>query len=76
MDWPLVRVRGSHHVFQFKNDEIESILIVPVHGKNVKIPYVKDAIELLDQLFPETEEEADEDDGNEQDDWLLHVAAL
>lgn len=64
----LVRVAGSHHVFRSADDSVT--IVIPVHGQAVKIPYVKEAIDQLDLLFPETVEASDnaEDDENEQDD--------
>lgn len=56
-------------MFEYKQGEVEVIIVVPIHGANVKPFYVKTAIELLDELFPEqedAEEEADED--NDEDD--------
>jgi predicted RNA binding protein YcfA (HicA-like mRNA interferase family) len=63
----LVRTNGSHHFFQLKTAESESIFVVPMHRNHVKAAYVKAAIELLDDLFPEVEstdatEEDDEDE--------------
>jgi len=40
-------------------------VVIPVHGNQVKIPYVKDTIEILDELFPELPSENEEQD--EQD---------
>jgi hypothetical protein len=39
---------------------IEGILVLPVHGASVKTPYVKDAIALLDKLFPELDEQEED----------------
>lgn len=47
-------------------------IVIPVHGQAVKIPYVKEAIEQLDLLFPEmieaSDESEDDEDEQEQDD--------
>lgn len=61
----LVRTKGSHHIFQYNDDEHTISVVVPVHGNQVKIPYVKDTIEILDELFPELPSEHEEQD--EQD---------
>ena len=55
----LVRVSGSHHIFQYNDGKVESILVLPIHGNRVKTPYVRDAIELLDRLFPEAQSSLD-----------------
>ena len=49
----LVRIKGSHHFFEYHHDDIRAIMVVPLHGNTVKPQYVKDSIELLDTLFPE-----------------------
>lgn len=51
----LVRVKGSHHFFEYRQDDVNAIMVVPVHANQVKSQYVKDTIELLDTLFPEDE---------------------
>jgi predicted RNA binding protein YcfA (HicA-like mRNA interferase family) len=64
----LVRVKGSHHFFQYRQGQVKAIVVVPVHGDQVKVQYVKDAVALLDELFPETSqgdesmEKADDDE--------------
>jgi predicted RNA binding protein YcfA (HicA-like mRNA interferase family) len=67
----LARVQGSHHVFVEETHQIT--IVIPVHHNTVKAQYVKDAVEILDALFPATEEnnddtvdiEGDEDDQND-----------
>ncbi|MCC6803532.1 MAG: type II toxin-antitoxin system HicA family toxin [Anaerolineae bacterium] len=49
----LVRIKGSHHFFQYQHEGTQAIMVVPLHGNSVKPQYVKDCIELLDALFPE-----------------------
>lgn len=65
----LVRVSGSHHVFRYSDSEHIVNIVVSVHGNSVKVDYVKDAIQVLDEFFPEaqdTDQETEESD--EQDD--------
>jgi predicted RNA binding protein YcfA (HicA-like mRNA interferase family) len=57
----LVRVKGSHHFFQYQKGDAKAILVVPLHGNAVKAQYVKDSIEVLDELFPEAADQ-DEDE--------------
>ncbi len=45
------RIRGSHHAFV--DDEKQLTIVIPKHGNNVNAHYVKEAIEILDRLFPE-----------------------
>ena len=65
----LARIQGSHHVFVEETKQI--IIVIPVHGNTVKAQYVKEAVAILDMLFPEsasddvTDVEGDKD---EQDD--------
>ncbi len=64
----LVRVKESHHFYQYQHGEIKVIMAVPVHGNQVKVQYVKDSIALLDELFPEirqAESDMEEDDVDE-----------
>ena len=58
----LVRVKGSHHFFHYQQGSIQAIMVVPVHGSAVKTQYVKDAIDLLDELFPEEAGQTEDDD--------------
>lgn len=62
----LARVKGSHHFFQYQQGDIKAIMVVPVHGNTVKPQYVKDSIEILDELFPEAIDQAEDDDDNSQ----------
>jgi predicted RNA binding protein YcfA (HicA-like mRNA interferase family) len=43
--WGLVRVRGSHHVFQLPDGRI---YVVPVHRNKVKYVYVREIEKLLE----------------------------
>jgi len=36
--WTLVRIRGSHHIFEKTG---ETTLVIPVHRNRVKVAYVK-----------------------------------
>ena len=44
--WVLVRVRGSHHVFQLPDGRI---YVVPVHKGKVKYAYVREIQKLIDE---------------------------
>ena len=61
----LVRVKGSHHFFQYQQGEIKAIMVVPLHRNAVKVQYVKDSIELLDELFPEEGNQIEDDEDGE-----------
>jgi predicted RNA binding protein YcfA (HicA-like mRNA interferase family) len=62
----LVRVKGSHHFFEYRLGEINAIVVVPLHANQVKTQYVKDAIALLDEFFPEVEQ-SDEEVGDDDE---------
>jgi predicted RNA binding protein YcfA (HicA-like mRNA interferase family) len=49
----LARVSGSHHVFRYNDKQRKINIIVPVHGNQVKTPYIKEVVEILDEFFPE-----------------------
>jgi predicted RNA binding protein YcfA (HicA-like mRNA interferase family) len=51
-----VRVQGSHHMYEYKQGDIEGVFVVPTHGNWVKPLYVQNAVELIDKLFPEVDE--------------------
>lgn len=57
-----VRVQGSHHVFEYKQGDQEGIVVVPSHRNDVRFQYVMDALDVLDELFPEAEEDKDDDE--------------
>jgi predicted RNA binding protein YcfA (HicA-like mRNA interferase family) len=59
----LVRTKGSHHFFQYHEGGVHLIVVVPIHGNQVKAQYVRDVIDILDEYFPEVESnDADEED--------------
>jgi len=65
----LVRVTGSHHIYEYDDGERTQQITVPLHGRKVKKVYVQQISEILDGLFPTEgldENETVEDD-NEQD---------
>lgn len=65
----LARIKGSHHFFQYRQGTVHAIMIVPVHGRSVKPQYVKDSLDILDQLFPEDTQgvgESEENDGDSE----------
>ena len=61
----LVRVKGSHHFFEYQEGDIKAIMVVPLHRNAVKAQYVKDAIALLDELFPEEANQVQDDEDGE-----------
>jgi predicted RNA binding protein YcfA (HicA-like mRNA interferase family) len=63
----LTRVKGSHHFYQYLQDDINEIIVVPLHGNEVKPKYVKDAIVLLDELYPVEDVEETQDEPNEDE---------
>ena len=48
----LERVRGSHHGYLYDDGERKETIVVPVHNNHVKIVYVVEIVNLIDQLFP------------------------
>jgi predicted RNA binding protein YcfA (HicA-like mRNA interferase family) len=63
----LARIKGSHHFFQYSEGELHAILVVPTHGNQVKSRYVQDAIDILDELFPEMETGNEDTEDGESD---------
>jgi predicted RNA binding protein YcfA (HicA-like mRNA interferase family) len=49
----LDRVTGSHHIFKYAN----MTFVIPVHNNKVKAIYVRKVLELIEQSYPEDEEE-------------------
>lgn len=49
----LVRVSGSHHIYEYEDGIQWRQIIFPIHGEAVKLTYVKLALGVLDELFPE-----------------------
>ncbi len=60
----LDRVSGSHHLFVYREGRVYRSISIPLHGRKVKKVYVLKALELLDELFPEEEDDV-EDETNE-----------
>lgn len=58
-DFVLDRVSGSHHLFIYETATAYRSISVPLHGKKVKKVYTQKALDLLDELFPESTEEDD-----------------
>jgi predicted RNA binding protein YcfA (HicA-like mRNA interferase family) len=56
----LVRIRGSHYIFEYDDGEQSKQLVFPLHGNKVKRMYIKEVIKIIDELFP-MEEEDDND---------------
>lgn len=50
-----VRVTGSHFIYQYREDEISKKITIPIHGSQVKSPYVKRVLEIIDRIHPEVE---------------------
>ena len=53
--------------FEYHQGEIHIILVVPAHGNQAKTQYVKDAIAVLDEFFPEIEQLGDTEDGEDDE---------
>lgn len=61
----VIRVRGSHHVFAYEDTQYPQTsvtLVIPTHNNRVRKPYVLDALEALDMLFPIEVLEDEEDE--------------
>ena len=56
----LARVSGSHHIYEFEEGSVWRQVILPLHGRKIKAVYVKTALEMIDELFPEEDDEAGE----------------
>ncbi len=56
----LARISGSHHIYEFEQGDVWRQVIVPLHGRKVKPVYVKIALETIDYLFPEEDDEEGE----------------
>ena len=57
----LVRIRGSHHIYEYQDGDIWRQIVVPLHGRKVKKVYVKKVVEIIDGLFPEEDSKVDDD---------------
>lgn len=57
----LARISGSHHIYEYEENDISRQIVVPLHGRKVKKVYVKKVIEMLDELFPEDEDTEDDE---------------
>ncbi len=55
----LARTSGSHHIFEYADGVRWEQIVVPVHRQRVKSAYVKEAMRLLDRLFPEEDNSSD-----------------
>jgi predicted RNA binding protein YcfA (HicA-like mRNA interferase family) len=49
----LDRIRGSHHVFVGEVDGEGVTLVIPLRKPHVKAGYVREALELIDQILSE-----------------------
>lgn len=58
----LVRVSGSHHIYEYEEGDVWKQIVVPLHGRKVKRVYVRKAVEAIDELFPEDMEDDDDDE--------------
>ena len=58
----LLRVSGSHHVYRYDDGQHIRNIVVPLHSRKVRTVYVREVIQMLDELFPEDVDEDDEDD--------------
>ncbi len=60
----LVKVSGSHHIYEYDNSEQTRQIVVPLYGHKVKKVYVQEISDMIDDLFPydvQDNEEANED---------------
>jgi predicted RNA binding protein YcfA (HicA-like mRNA interferase family) len=62
----LQRVTGSHHIFIYEDESNPINVIIPVHGNAVRAIYVKDALAIIDALFPEQTDEEQDTDGQDE----------
>jgi predicted RNA binding protein YcfA (HicA-like mRNA interferase family) len=62
----LSRVTGSHHIFVYGDESSATNVIIPVHGNTVRAIYVKDALTIIDELFPEESDDEPEADGQDE----------
>ena len=46
-----IRANGSHHLYEYEQDDIWRQVIIPVHGRKIKSVYVKKVIEIIDELL-------------------------
>jgi predicted RNA binding protein YcfA (HicA-like mRNA interferase family) len=63
----LDRIAGSHHIFIFRDKKREILINVPIHGKKVKSIYVKQALEKIQDLIAEADEQEETDAENDDD---------
>lgn len=64
-DFKLARISGSHHIYEYENEDEWEQIIVPLHGRKVKKVYVKKVVQLIDKLFPEDMSEAEDETDDE-----------
>jgi len=48
----LDRIKGSHHIYLYENQDVTERLVLPFHGQKIKTFYVALTIQILDRLFP------------------------
>jgi predicted RNA binding protein YcfA (HicA-like mRNA interferase family) len=59
----LLRVQGSHRIYEYNDGTIVKKIIFPLHGRKIKSLYVKRAVEIIDTLTGEdVQDEADDDE--------------
>jgi predicted RNA binding protein YcfA (HicA-like mRNA interferase family) len=58
----LIRIRGSHYIFEYESEKGTEQIIIPVHARKVKWIYAQTVIETIDALFPESPETDNEED--------------
>jgi predicted RNA binding protein YcfA (HicA-like mRNA interferase family) len=54
------RISGSHHIFEYDDGVEFRQIVIPLHGRKVKKVYIKRVVEILDELFPQPEDDSDE----------------
>lgn len=61
----LIRIKGSHHIYEYDDDSRVMKVVIPLHGRKVKQLYVKRTIELLDNFLQGQSLDEDGEDSNE-----------
>jgi predicted RNA binding protein YcfA (HicA-like mRNA interferase family) len=58
----LLRITGSHRIYQYNFQGQIKQIAIPLHGSSVKVVYVKRVIDIIDQITTE-----DDVDGSDND---------
>ena len=60
-DFQRVRVRGSHHIYEYDDGVTVKKIVIPLHGRKLKSLYAKRVVEIIDALFGEALEDEEDD---------------